>query len=72
MSGVQKDSPVIAQIYSYIYYMQIPWYIKSYAATTSTDLPQNANSEHYKQKQSKSVRRPQHGPSPVCVCVCDW
>lgn len=64
--------------------MQIPCYIKSYAAarlllTTSTDLPQNANSEHYKQKRRLSVHRPEYSLSPesvcvmcvyVCVCAC--
>ena len=47
--------------------MQIPCYIKSYA---SAELPQNGNSEHYKQKHCLSVHRPEHSPSPECVCVC--
>jgi len=41
---------------------------------TSTDLPQYANSEHYKQKRCLSVHRPEHSLSPerecVCVCMC--
>lgn len=54
--------------------MQTPCYVKSYAAarlllTTSTDLPQNANSEHYKQKRRLSVHRPEYSLSPESVCV---
>lgn len=58
-------------IYSYIYYMQIPCYIKSLAASLLFNHEHRLASDHYKQKRCLSVHRPEHSLShSVCVYMC--